>query len=330
MMRVVSGIQTSGSIHLGNYLGAIKNWVKLQDSYECFYFLADLHAITVPQDPVELKNSTYSQLACLIAAGINIDKSTIFTQSSVSSHSELGWILTCATPVGWLKRMTQFKDKSGKGQDLVSCGLFSYPSLMAADILLYDADFVPVGEDQTQHLELTRDIAESINNRFNKNIFKIPSALIQNQCVRIKSLRDGSKKMSKSDPSDMSRINISDSPELILEKIKKSKTDSLNYISYEPGRLELANLIEIFANISSKTPADITQEYEQAGFSTFKNDLAECLIEELTPIRVKYSSLLQDKGFLDQILKKGSTKASLVADSKIKFVKEIFGFTPGS
>ncbi len=324
--RVVSGIQSSGHIHLGNYMGAIKNWVNMQNQYDCIYFLADLHAITTPQNPDDLKQSIYNQAACLLAAGIDSSKSIIFPQSSVKEHAELAWILTCSTPMGWLKRMTQFKDKSNKNQDNVSCGLFSYPALMAADILLYDADLVPVGEDQMQHLELTRDIAHSVNNRFQDKVFQVPEALLQAQCTRIKSLRDATKKMSKSDPSDQSRINLSDSAEIIRDKIKRAKTDSLDYISYDLSRPEIGNLLEIFSSLSGKTIMQVTEQYQVRSFSNFKTDLADLLVETLAPIREEYLKLLNDKRFIEQILKDGSDRAAGYSGLTIKRVKEKFGF----
>jgi tryptophanyl-tRNA synthetase len=265
---ILSGVQASGSLHLGNYLGAIKNWVKMQEEYNCFFFLADLHAITVDRTSEELRTSIMQTLAIYLAAGLSPDKVTIFAQSMVKEHSELAWILNCVTPLGWLKRMTQFKDKAGKDQDKACLGLFSYPVLMAADILLYQTDIVPVGEDQKQHLELTRDIAGAINRKFNKEVLKVPEPLIGGSATRIMSLRDGRKKMSKSDISDLSRINLKDDADLIYQKIKKAKTDHLTEISYDKeNRPEISNLIDIYANLSETNIETITKNYQNKGFA---------------------------------------------------------------
>lgn len=324
--RVLSGVQATGLLHLGNYLGAIRYWVKMQEDYECYFFLADLHAITVDQNPEDLKNAIYNTTAAYVASGINPEKVVLFAQSDVKEHAELAWILNCNTPIGWLKRMTQFKDKAGKNQEQASCGLFTYPVLMASDILLYDADFVPVGEDQKQHLELTRDIASSINTRFGKEILRVPEPLIQGVSSRVKSLRDGSKKMSKSDPSDNSRINLSDSRDEIISKIKKAKTDSLDFISYDKDRPEIANLLEIFSSISNQTIESLLENYAGKGFAVFKSDLAECLAENLSPITGEYNKLLMDKPYLEEVLRKGKDKASDYAAKTVSRVKKEFGF----
>lgn len=324
--RVLSGIQATGHLHLGNYLGAIRHWVNMQEQYECFYFLADLHAITVPQDPQALRNAVYNTAAALLASGLDTNKVTIFAQSDVKEHAELGWILNCMTPIGWLKRMTQFKDKAGKDQESASCGLFSYPVLMAADILLYNADLVPVGEDQKQHLELTRDIAGAVNRKFSKEILKVPEPLIQGVTTRVKSLRDGLKKMSKSDLSDQSRINISDNKDEIISKLKKAKTDSLSYISYEESRPEIANLLEIFSEFSGKKIEAIVNEYSTLGFAKFKSDLAELVAEKISPINQRYNEILADKNYLREVLREGKNKAALVASRTVSIVKDSFGF----
>lgn len=324
--RVLSGIQATGTVHIGNYLGAIRHWVLMQEEYECFYFLADLHAITVPQEPENLRNAIYSTMAALIASGVDINKSVLFAQSDVKEHAELAWILNCMTPMGWLKRMTQFKDKAGKDQESASCGLFSYPVLMAADILLYEADLIPVGEDQKQHIELARDIAGAVNRKFNKELLRVPEPLIQGQSVRVKSLKDGAKKMSKSDPSDLSRINLSDSKDEIISKIKKAKTDSFDYISYGDTRPEISNLLEIFASFSGSSIEKLSAEYEKAGFAKFKSDLAELVAEKLSPINIRYNELLRDKAFLNEAMIIGKEKASSYAAKTVAKVKKEFGF----
>lgn len=324
---VLSGIQTSGSLHLGNYLGAIHNWLKMQDDYNCYFFLADLHSITVPQDPDKLRAACINAVATYLATGLDPNKSVIFMQSAVKEHSELAWILNCFTPIGWLKRMTQFKDKSGKNQDLASSGLFTYPVLMAADILLYQPDLVPVGDDQKQHLEITRDIAGTVNRKLNEQVFKIPEPLIQGPATRIMSLRDGRKKMSKSDESDASRINLSDSADLILQKIKKAKTDSISEFSYDTeNRPELANLINIYSALSGHTQAQIVDNYQTKGFSGFKHDLAELIIGKLAPINKEYNKLINDQTFVLKVLAGGADRARAVACKTCNNVKELMGF----
>jgi tryptophanyl-tRNA synthetase len=324
---IVSGAQATGNLHLGNYLGAITQWVKLQDEYNSFFFLADLHAITVPQEPSELKTSTLSVTATYLACGLDPAKVTIFAQSHVKEHAELAWILNCVTPLGWLKRMTQFKDKAGKNQEDACLGLFSYPVLMAADILLYNADIVPVGEDQKQHLELTRDIAGLINRRFDKQVFKTPAPLIESNVKRIMSLTDGRKKMSKSEVSDLSRINLNDSPEIIQNKMKKAKTDSMAGFSYDPlARPELSNLINIFSYLSSTTIENIISNYDNVGFAKFKNDLSELIISHLDPIRDNYNHYLNNQDHLLTVLRSGADKAREKASNTLSEVKELFGF----
>ena len=324
---VLSGVQPTGSLHLGNYLGAIKNWIKMQEEYNCFFFLADLHAITVDIKPSALNNSIMEVLAVYLAAGLNPDKVTIFAQSMVKEHTELAWLLNCVTPLGWLKRMTQFKDKAGSDQENVCLGLFSYPVLMVADILIYKADIVPVGEDQKQHLELTRDIAGVINRKFNKEILKVPEVLISETGTRIMSLLDGLKKMSKSDISDFSRINLKDDNDLIHQKIKKAKTDHLSFVSYDQEtRPEISNLLDIYRSLSEESLAKIIGNYQNQGFAKFKEDLAEIIITNLQPIRDKYLELINDKEYLLKILHKGAEKARIRASETVNEVKEQFGF----
>lgn len=324
---VLSGVQATGSLHLGNYLGSIQNWVKMQEEYNCFFFLADLHSITVDIAPSELKRSVIETLAIYLAAGLDPNKVTIFAQSMVKEHAELAWLLNCVTPLGWLKRMTQFKDKAGKDQEKACLGLFSYPVLMAADILIYKADIVPVGEDQKQHLELTRDIAGVINRKFNKEILKVPDVLIGGSGTRIMSLRDGSKKMSKSDSSDFSRINLRDNNNLIHQKIKKAKTDHLSFVSYDKAaRPEISNLLDIYTTLSEEKLENIIQNYENQGFAKFKEDLAEIIITNLQPMRNKYLELMNDQDYLLKILHQGAEKARIRASETVNELKEQFGF----
>lgn len=323
---VLSGVQTTGHLHLGNYLGAITNWIKMQENYDCYFFLADLHAITVDTDPVELKTSTNNLIATYLASGIDPKKSAIFIQSSVKEHCEMAWMLNCITPIGWLKRMTQFKDKAGKKQDNASSGLFTYPVLMAADILLYDADYVPVGEDQKQHLELTRDIAAAANRKFNTEIFKLPEPLIQKTVKRIMSLRNGTEKMSKSNLSDASRINLSDDVDIIRQKIKKAKTDSIEYVSFDAeNRPEISNLINIFSAVTEKTKEEIVQNYSDKNFVQFKTDLAEAVIEKLKPFSLEYNKLVNDTDYLKQVALEGQEKASIAARKKCNQLMNLFG-----
>ncbi len=322
----VSGIQTSGDLHLGNYLGSIKNWLNMQDSHDCFFFLANLHSITVDLNPIILNKSILDAAAIYLACGIDPNKSTLFLQSDVKEHAELAWLLNCVTPMGWLKRMTQFKDKAGKHQDNACTGLFTYPVLMAADILLYNADVVPVGDDQKQHLELTRDIAGALNRKFNKELLKIPSPLIQGPATRVMSLRDGSKKMSKSDPSDAARINLLDDSITIANKIKKSKTDSIENITYQNDRLEVTNLINIFSALSNLTVKEILINYENQGFSVFKSNLADLVIEHLKPIQAEYYKIIKDQTYIKDVLKLGAHKASIIARKTCDKINENFGF----
>lgn len=322
MKTVLSGIQPSGNVHLGNYLGAIKNWINLQNSHNCLFGIMNLHAITLPQNPKELKQNVIDCAAIYLACGLDSKKSTIFMQSEIACHAELSWIFSTITPIGWLDRMTQFKDKKDKNENL---GLYAYPVLMAADILLYKADLVPVGQDQKQHLELTRNIAGAFNRRFEVEYFKLPDPLILKEVQRIMSLQDGTKKMSKSDESELSRVNLSDSPEEIVKKIKKAKTDSQAEISFDENRPEIYNLLNIFAAAAEKDAKELAKTYENSGFGKFKNDLGEALVEKLKPIQNELIRLKQDKAYLENVLKEGKEKALEIATKTKKEVFEIVG-----
>jgi tryptophanyl-tRNA synthetase len=330
--KIFSGVQPTGNLHLGNYLGAIKNFVKLQNEIEneCIFCVVDLHAITVKQNPKELKKNIRETAATFIASGIDPIKSIIFNQSMVSAHSEAAWILSCVSRIGWLNRMTQFKEKAGKDKEKASIGLYSYPVLMAADILLYDATHVPVGDDQKQHLELCRDIAQKFNNDFNATDFlKVPEPLIQNEFSRIMSLKDGLKKMSKSDPSDLSRINLTDNRDEILNKIKKAKTDPLplpSGIKDLNERPEAENLLGIYSSLKNQNLEKSIIEFNGKNFSEFKEKLSEILIETIDPISKEIKKLLNDENYLDKILLEGSDKANKLASKKIKEIKDLVGF----
>ncbi len=330
--KIFSGVQPTGNLHLGNYLGAIKNFVDLDqnDENECIFCVVDLHAITVHQDPKELKNNILETVATFVASGIDPKRSIIFNQSQVSAHSELAWILSCVARMGWLNRMTQFKEKAGKDREKASIGLYSYPVLMAADILLYDATHVPVGDDQKQHLELCRDIAQKFNNEFNSlNFFKSPEPLIQKEFSRIMSLKDGLKKMSKSDLSDLSRINLTDDKDQIINKIKKSKTDTLpipSAIEELNGRPEAKNLIGIYSSLTGQSFEKSIKEFSGKNFSQFKEKLSQVLVDEIVPISNEIKKLLNEKNYLDQILHEGCKKADQIASKKVKNVHKIVGF----
>ena len=330
--KIFSGVQPTGNLHLGNYLGAIKNFVELQNDKgnHCIFCVVDLHAITVKQDPKELKDNIRETAATFIASGINPDNNIIFNQSMVSAHSEAAWILSCVSRIGWLNRMTQFKEKAGKDKEKASIGLYSYPVLMAADILLYDATHVPVGDDQKQHLELCRDIAQKFNNDFNAPEFlKVPEPLIQKQFSRIMSLKDGLKKMSKSDPSDLSRINLTDSKDEIVNKIKKAKTDPLplpKNVDELVERPEAENLLGIYSSLKNQSLQNSIDEFSGKNFSEFKIELSDVLVEKIEPISKKIKELLNDEKYLDTILLEGSKKADIVASKKIKEIKELVGF----
>ena len=330
--KIFSGVQPTGNLHLGNYLGAIKNFVELQNEKEneCIFCVVDLHAITVKQDPKELKKNIRETVAIFIACGIDPAQSIIFNQSMVSAHSEAAWILSCVSRMGWLNRMTQFKEKAGKDKEKASIGLYSYPVLMAADILLYDASHVPVGNDQKQHLELCRDIAQKFNNDFDATDFlKVPEPLIQKQFSRIMSLKDGIKKMSKSDPSDLSRINLTDDKDQIINKIKKAKTDPLplpGAINNLAERPEAENLLGIYSSLKNQNLEKSITEFNGKNFSEFKEKLSEVLIERIGPISKEIKKLLEDQKFLDSVLLEGSDKANKIASKKMKEMKELVGF----
>jgi|TARA_B100001093_G_scaffold386536_1_gene372473 tryptophanyl-tRNA synthetase len=330
--KIFSGVQPTGNLHLGNFLGAIKNFVKLNNDKlnECIFCVVDLHAITVKQDPKELKKNTRETVATFVASGIDPNKSIIFNQSSVAAHAEVAWILSCIARMGWLNRMTQFKEKAGKDKEKASVGLYSYPVLMAADILLYDATHVPVGEDQKQHLELCRDIAQKFNNDFGLDDFlKVPEPLIQKEFSRIMSLKDGSKKMSKSDLSDLSRINLTDDKDQIINKIKKAKTDLLPMpkdIKGLEGRLEVQNLLGIYSSLNDSTLKTSISRFAGKNFSEFKDNLSELTVNKILPISEEIKKLLKDPIYLDSILLDGVEKANKIASEKIKNIKEIMGF----
>ncbi len=324
-----SGVQPSGNLHLGNYLGAIKNFVTLQKEMECIYCVVDLHAITVFQKPELLSNNILETTASFLASGLNPNKSIIFNQSSVSGHAELAWILNCVSRVGWLNRMTQFKDKAGSDKEKASVGLYIYPNLMAADILLYKATHVPVGADQKQHLELSRDIAQKFNKDFNcPGFFPLPDPLIPKNISRVMSLRDGTKKMSKSEESDYSRINIKDSPDEIIKKIKKAKSDSdpipdnLKFLEKKP---EALNILNIYSEVSKNSLEKTLKEMAGKEYSYVKNKLAEVLVNEICPVGKEIKKLMNDRTYLLEILKKGSEKAKIKADENLKNIREKVG-----
>tara|TARA_Y100000741_G_scaffold290834_1_gene230957 strand:+ start:1495 stop:2496 length:1002 start_codon:yes stop_codon:yes gene_type:complete len=330
--KIFSGVQPTGNLHLGNYLGAIKNFVELNNDTKnnCVFCVVDLHAITTNQDPKKLRNNIRETVATFIASGIDPEKSIIFNQSQVSAHSEAAWILSCIARMGWLNRMTQFKEKAGKDKEKASIGLYSYPVLMAADILLYDSTHVPVGDDQKQHLELCRDIAQKFNNDFKaEDFFKIPEPLIQKQFSRIMSLKDGTKKMSKSDLSDLSRINLTDEKDQIINKIKKAKTDPLpmpSSVEELEKRFEAKNLIGIYSSISGSTLEKTIEKFSGKNFSDFKENLFQVVVDKITPISTEIKKLLNEKDYLDKILLDGCKKADNIASKKIEKIHEIVGF----
>ena len=326
---VFSGVQPTGNLHLGNYLGALKNFVALQEKTESIYCVVDLHAITTFQNPTELRNNILETTAGFLATGLDNEKSIIFNQSSVSGHAELAWIFNCISRVGWLNRMTQFKDKAGKDKEKASVGLYIYPNLMAADILLYKATHVPVGADQKQHLELCRDIAQKFNNDFKKKLFPLPEPLIQKNISRVMSLRDGRKKMSKSDESEYSRINLKDSADDIVKKIKKAKSDSssipdnLNDLEKKP---EAFNLVNIYSDLTNNSMEQALKELSGKEYSHLKNKLSEALVEVICPVGKKIRKLLDDKSFLEKILKEGTEKAEIIAEHNLKEIRNAVGF----
>lgn len=326
---IFSGIQPSGSLTLGNYLGALKNFVNLQEEYHCYYCVVDMHAITVPKEPKELRKNTLQVLANYIAVGLDPDKSTLFIQSHVPAHAELAWILNCFTYFGELGRMTQFKDKSKKNAGNITVGLFDYPVLMVADILLYQADLVPVGEDQRQHLEITRDIAQRFNNRFSPT-FTVPEPYIPKVGAKIMSLQDPAIKMSKSDTNENSFILLSDSPDDIKRKFKRAVTDSLGVVAINEEQLGIRNLLGIYTKITGEKTEDIVSRYEGKGYAEFKSDVADLVIEELKPIREKSEYLLKNKDYLEEIYAKGAQKAENAARKTLRKVQKKVGFIPKS
>jgi tryptophanyl-tRNA synthetase len=329
--RVLSGVQPTGNLHLGNYLGAIRNWVEGQSQYDNFFCVVDLHAITAPHNPATLAQDTYTIAALYLACGIDLSHSTIFVQSHISAHSELAWLLNCITPLNWLTDMIQFKEKSVKQGENVGVGLLDYPVLMAADILLYDADKVPVGEDQKQHLELTRDLVDRFNHQFAKPdqlVLKRPDPLIRTDGARVMSLTDGTKKMSKSDPSDLSRINLLDSPETIQTKIKKCKTDPTKGLEFgNPDRPECHNLLTLYLLMSGKTKAEVAAECAEMGWGQFKPLLMETTIAHLKPIQDKYHEIMADPAYLAAVLREGREKAGAIAHQTLTRVKSALGYS---
>ena len=331
-MRVLSGIQPTGNLHLGNYLGAIRNWVRMQDEMEagseCFFFLADMHSITVHEDRETRLSNVRDMTAALVACGIDPDRSVLFNQARVPAHAELCWLLCGTARIGWMNRMTQFKDKAGKNRDSASVGLYVYPVLMAADVLLYQATHVPVGEDQKQHLELTRDVAIKFNTDFGVELFTMPDPIIPKHTARIMSLRDGTSKMSKSDPSDMSRINLTDDDDMIAQKVRKAKTDPEPLPSEAAGlegRPEALNLIGIYATLTGSTPDAVCAQFAGQGFGAFKPALADLLVAQLSPIRERFIALRGDNSALDAILEKGAAKASAAADPTLRAAYDAMG-----
>ncbi|MGY8993869.1 MAG: tryptophan--tRNA ligase [Rhodospirillales bacterium] len=329
MNRIFSGVQPTGNLHLGNYLGAIRNWVRLQNDYECLYCVVDLHAITVWQEPSELRANTREVAAGLIAAGIDPKKHILFNQSQVPGHAELAWIFNCVARLGWLSRMTQFKEKAGKHKENASVGLYAYPNLMAADILLYKATHVPVGEDQKQHLELARDIAQKFNSDFGVEFFPVVEPLILGGATRVMSLRDGSRKMSKSEPSDYSRINMTDTADDIAQKIRKAKTDPEplpSELEGLKGRPEAANLMGLFAALDDQSLETVCQRYGGASFSGFKSDLADLAIASLAPIQEEMRRLMADPQHVDSVLAEGVQRARALSEPILADVQSIVGF----
>jgi len=327
-MRIVSGIQPTGNLHLGNYLGAIKRWVAMQDEAECLYFLADLHAITLYVDPAELAANVREMAAALIACGVDESKSVLFNHARVPAHPELAWILNCTARMGWLNRMTQFKEKSGKNREGVSVGLFDYPVLQAADVLLYQASHVPVGEDQKQHIELIRDIATKFNTDYGREVFAIPEPLIGEAGARIMSLRDGAAKMSKSDPSDMSRVNLTDDADTVAQKVRKAKTDAEplpDAMEALDGRPEARNLVTIYAVLADEAPEAVLARFAGQGFGAFKPALADLLVETMRPITARLIELRKDPAELDGILARGAERAAAMAKPTLDAAYEAVG-----
>lgn len=329
--RVLSGIQPTGELHLGNYLGAIRNWVEMQQDYDSFLFMADLHAITVPHDASQLAENTYQVAAMYLACGIDLSHATIFVQSHVPAHSQLAWLFTCLTPVNWLEDMVQYKEKAIKQGENVGAGLLTYPVLQAADILLYEPDKVPVGEDQKQHLELTRDIAARINHQYGQPehpVLKLPEPMIRAEGARVMSLTDGTRKMSKSDPSDLSRINLLDTPDEIQHKIKRCKTDPVRGLVFDdPDRPECNNLLTLYMLLSNQTKAAVAAECQDMGWGQFKPLLTETTIAALKPIQEKYHAITSEPGYLDSVLKQGREKAEAIANVTLAKVQAALGYS---
>jgi tryptophanyl-tRNA synthetase len=328
--RVLSGVQPTGNLHLGNYLGAIRNWVREQSQYDNYFCVVDLHAITAPHDPATLAANTYTTAALYLACGIDLDHARVFIQSHVPAHSELAWLLNCMTPLNWLEDMIQFKEKAVKQGENVNVGLLDYPVLMAADILLYQADAVPVGEDQKQHLELTRDIAASFNHKFarKKPVLKLPKPLIRETGARVMSLTDGTKKMSKSDPSEMSRINLLDSPDAIAKKIKRCKTDLIKGLTFDdPERPECHNLLSLYMLLANKSKEEVALECQDMNWGQFKPLLTETAIAALEPIQEKYQMVMDDKDYLKSVLRDGKNQAEAVANQTLAQVKAALGYS---
>jgi tryptophanyl-tRNA synthetase len=329
MNRIFSGVQPTGNLHLGNYLGAIRNFVRLQDSYDCIFCVVDLHAITVRQDPRELRANTREVAAAFLASGIDPKQHVIFNQSQVSAHAELAWIFNCVARLGWLNRMTQFKEKAGKDRENASAGLYVYPNLMAADILVYKATHVPVGEDQKQHLELARDIAQKFNHDYGVEFFPLIEPIIQGEATRVMSLRDGAKKMSKSDPSDYSRINLTDEADAIAQKIRKAKTDPNplpDHVEGLEGRPEAENLVSIYAALSDSTSVAVLREHGGKAFSAFKEALTELAVAKLGPIGAEMQRMTRDPGYVDGVLREGAARASAIAEPILRETQDIVGF----
>ena len=329
MERIFSGVQPTGNLHLGNYLGAIRNWVRLQNEYECLFCVVDLHAVTVWQDPEELKASTRAVAAAMLAAGIDAKRHIIFNQSQVPGHAELAWLFNCVARLGWLNRMTQFKEKAGKNKENASVGLYAYPNLMAADILLYKGTHVPVGEDQKQHLELARDIAQKFNNDFGVDFFPVVEPLIFGAAARVMSLRDGSSKMSKSDPSDLSRINMTDDADAIAKKIRKAKTDPDDLPAAPDqfdGRPEAANLMGIYAALADIDIAEVCNKFGGQQFSAFKQELADLAVETLAPMQDELRRLMGDETHVDTVIADGVQRARAIAEPVLAEVHDIVGF----
>ncbi|MDX2215146.1 MAG: tryptophan--tRNA ligase [Oculatellaceae cyanobacterium bins.114] len=329
--RVLSGIQPTGELHLGNYLGAIRNWVEIQQEYDSFLFMADLHAITVPHDPTKLAKATYNVAAMYLACGIDLNCATIFVQSHIPAHTQLAWLFNCITPVNWLEDMVQFKEKAIKQGENVSAGLLTYPVLQAADILLYEPDKVPVGEDQKQHLELTRDIAARLNYQYGTEeepVLKLPEPLIRAEGARVMSLTDGTRKMSKSDPSDLSRINMLDTPDQIQHKIKRCKTDSTLGLTFDdPNRPECNNLLTLYMILSNQTKTAVAAECQDMGWGRFKPLFTETVISALKPIQDRYHEIMTEPGYLESVLRDGREKAEAIANQTLSRVQAVLGYS---